>query len=288
MASMNMHDYIVTPAAVFDLNCRRKYSDPKAGTPCRIKVGPRRWLEEDVHPEELSVTIWLERDGHITYLPNEPVQTSVDKNGVLTVDMASFAQEYFGKDNVSFCDSEHWQWYKYRPSSDTFLTTDYGAAVAHTFWLDGCSVFSYVYLMPGTLNLCGQDIRQISWQTHLSAQGADGESMRPLIEAALSGPHTISRKDLIKRLKALESLQCLTFGYLRIRTDSGEFHMGDHLNVQLNGVDLITDAYAPNRNNRDTENVDILLQMLEASSADKIRAAVDANVGQGRLVRERR
>lgn len=288
MASINMHDYIVTPAAVFDLNGRRTYSDPKAGTPCRIKVGPRRWLENDVHPEELSVTIWLERDGHITYLPNEPIQTSVDKNGILTVDMATFAQEYFGNENVSFCDSEHWQRYKYQPSADTFLTTDYGAAVARTFWLDGCSVFSDVYLMPGTLNLCGQDVRQISWETHFSSQGADGESMRPLIETALSGPHAISREDLIKCLKALEYLQCLTFRYLCIRTDSGKFHMSHNLNVQLNSVDLITDAYAPNRNNRDTENVDILLQMLEASSAGKIRAAVDANVRQGRLVRERR
>lgn len=287
MASMNMHDYMTTPAAVFDLNGRREYSDSKAGTPCRIKVGPRRWLEEYVHPEELNVTIWQERDGHITYLPDEPVRMSVDKNGVLTVDMASFAQEYFGKNNVSFCDSESWQWYKYRPSSDTFLTTDYGVAVAHTFWLDCCSVISNLYLMPGTLHLCGQDVRQINWQTHLSSQGADGESMRPLIEAALSGPHTISRKDLVKRLKALDHLQCLTFGHLYIRTEQGEFTMGNDLHVRLNGAGLVTDAYAPSPNNRDTENVDILLQTLEASSADKLRAAVDANVRQGRLVRKR-
>lgn len=289
MARMDMNQYICTPAAVFDLQGRCWLSSRDKGVPCRIKVGPRRWLNETVIPEELGVTIWQEKDGRTTYLQNEPVQTSVDKDGVLTVDMAAFAKEYFGKEHVSFCDSEHWKWYKNRAISDTFLTTDHGIATNSCTWLDISVNHSHLYLMPGTLNICGHDVRHIYWETFCDELSAPGESMRPITEEILNGHHTVTAKDAIKRLKQVKCLKDWGYNRLNIRTDRGSFGIGvgldRYLSVELLGECQLVSGYEPNRKNTVLEDTDILLQLLQASGADEVRALTEALQQRGLLVK---
>lgn len=286
--AIDINTYARTPAAVFDLNGECCYSNRNEGVPCRIKVGPRRWLEEYVIPEKLGVTIWLQENGQTTYLRNEPVQASVDKDGVLTVDMASFAKEYFGKEDVHFCDSEHWKWYKNRTWSDTFLTTGFGIAAHSSTWLDISIHHNTLRLLPGTLNLCGHDVRHIYWETFYDEMGAPSEAMRPLVKEILSGPHTASAKGFLKRMKQLKPLQECGFHTLTFSTDRGMFSLRTGLNrslsIRLNGEDPMNLGYEPNIHNSTLQDIEILLQMLQASDADEIRAKAEEFHGQGLLV----
>lgn len=290
--AIDINTYAFTPAAVFDLNGECTSYNRNEGVPCRIKVGPRRWLERRVIPEELSVTIWLEENDRTTYLRGEPVQTSVDKDGILTVDMVTFAREYFGKERVHFCDSEHWKWYKNRGWSGAFLTTDCGIAAHSSTWLDISVHHSNLYLMPGTLNLCGHDVRHIYWETFCDELASPGESMRPLTEMILSGPHTASAEDVIRRLKQVKCLQDWGFNHLEIRTDRGVFSIGvgldRYLSVNLKEDGQIATGYEPNRENNVLEDTDLLLQMLQASDAEEIRAKAEALHQKGLLVKRKR
>ena len=54
---IDINTYAYTPATVFDLHGACPSTNQRAGVPCRIKVGPRRWLKKQVIPEKLSVTI---------------------------------------------------------------------------------------------------------------------------------------------------------------------------------------------------------------------------------------
>lgn len=290
MAYINLNNYMTTPAAIFDLQGRCWLSDRDKGVPCRIKVGPRRWLTEYVIPEELGVTIWQEKNGQTTYLRSEPVQTAVDKDSVLTVDMAAFAKEYFGKDHVHFCDSDHWKWYKNEAYSDTFLTNSYGIATHRSTWLDISVNHSHLYLMPGTLTLCGHDVRHIYWETFCEDLAASGEAMRPLVETILSGPHTVTAKAAIKRLKQVKPLKEWGFNRLHIRTDRGTFAIGvglaKYLKATLNSEDQIDAGYAPNPKNTILQDTDILLQLLAADEA-AIHETADVLCQQGLLVQNR-
>ena len=289
--AIDINTYAFTSAAVFDLNGECHTYNRNEGVPCRIKVGPRRWLNERVIPEELGVTIWQEKDGHTTYLRGEPVQTSVDKDGVLTLDMASFAKEYFGKENVHFCSSEDWKWYKERAWSDTFLTTDYGIAGHRSTWLDISVHHSDLYLMPGTLNLCGHDIRHIYWETFCDTLAAPGESMRPITEEILGGSHTISAEDVIKRLKQVTNLEEWGYNRLSIRTDRGYFGIGvgldRYLRVDFKDGGQILHGYEPNQKNSVLVNTDILLQMLQASCEDEVHAKIEELQQAGLLIKRK-
>lgn len=291
MARIDINKYAFTPASVFDLNGRCWSHDRSNGVPCRIKVGPRRWLEEHVIPEELSVTIWQEKHGQSIYLQNEPVQTSVDKNGVLTVDMAAFAKEYFGKDHIHFCDSEHWKWYKKQPWSDTFLTADYGIAAHRSAWLDISVNHSNLFLLPGALNLCGHDVRHIYWETFCDELGAPGEEIRPLVTEILSSPHTVSAEDFKKRIKQLKSLKEYGFNRLEIRTDRGRFAIGvgldRYLNIDLAQEGPVVTGYEPKQCSDVQEALDILLLMLQSSNADEIRAKSEDLHRNGLLVQRK-
>ena len=288
---IDINTYAYTPATVFDLHGACPSTNQRAGVPCRIKVGPRRWLKKRVIPENLSVTIWQERHGQTTYLQHEPVQTSVDKNGILTVDMAAFAQETFGKDHVHFCDSNHWNWHKNYGWSDTFLTTDYGIAAHSSAWLDISVHHSNLYLMPGTLNLCGHDVRHISWETFCDELAAPGESMRSLVTELLSGPHTASAEDVIKRLKQVKYLEDWGFNRLTIRTDRGRFSMSVGLNrslsVELKEGSPMMSVYEPSQTNNICENLNLLLQMLQAADGEEIRSNAEALHRNGLLVKRK-
>ena len=292
MAQIDINKYAFTPAAVFDLQGRCWYSDRSKGVPCRIKVGPRRWLTEHVIPEELGVTIWQETERQTTYLRNEPVQTFVDENGILCVDMAAFAKEYFGKEHVHFCESEDWKWYKNQAYSDTFLTTDCGIAAHRSTWLDISVNHSDLYLMPGTLNLCGHDVRHIYWETFCDALGAPGEAMRPVVEEILSGAHAVDAKKVIRRLKQVEPLQDWGFNHLAIRTDRGEFRIGvsldRYLSIDLKEEGHVASGYEPNRKNRVLENIDILLSLMQASNGDEICSKVEELCLKGLLTERKR
>lgn len=289
---IDLNTYAYTPATVFDLHGACPSTNQRAGVPCRIKVGPRRWLEKRVIPEELSVTIWQESHGQTTYLQREPVQTSVDKNGVLTVDMASFAQETFGKERVHFCDSDDWKWHKNRGWSDTFLTTDCGIAAHRSTWLDISAHHSNLYLMPGTLNLCGHDVRHIYWETFCDELAAPGASMRSLVTELLNGPHSTSAEDVIRRLKQVKYLEDWGFNRLAIRTDRGQFGIGvgldRYLNIDLKEDGPMVSGYEPNRKNDIWENLDLLLQMLQAVDGDAIRSRVEVLHQNGLLVTRKR
>lgn len=292
MAQIDLNKYICTPAAIFDLQGCCWPSERSKGVPCRIKVGPRRSLTKYVIPEELGVTIWQEHDGQTTYLRGEPVQTSVDGDGVLTVDMVAFARAYFGKEHVQFCSSQDWKWHKSLSISDVFLTTGHGMAAHRSAWLDISVNHSDLFLLPGILNLCGHDVRHIYWETFCDDLSASSESMRPLVEALLSAPHTVSAKDVLRRLKQVKYLQDWGFNRLWIRTDRGCFGVGvgldRYLSAELTQEGSVLSGYEPNRENSVLTDVDILLQLLCASDGEEIRAAADALLQKGLLVRRKR
>jgi len=287
--SIDINTYAFTPAAVFDLNGACRSCNRSEGVPCRIKVGPRRWLEERVIPGELSVTLWQEKHGETIYLRSEPVQTFVDKNGVLSVDMAAFAQEYFGKEHVHFCSSEHWQWYKHRSGSDCFLTTDHGIATHRCTWLDISVNHSNLYLLPGTLNLCGHDVRHIYWETFCDDLANTGEAMRPLVEELLASPHNVSAEEFIRRLKGVKLLEEWGFNRLELRTDRGSFGIGvgldRYLRVDLNEGGQVVSGYEPKRYTGVWESLDILLQLLQAPDSESVRAKAEALLRQKLLIK---
>ena len=290
MAYIDLNTYIFTPATIFDLQGGCRWIDADKGVPCRIKVGPHRWLTEQVNPEKLSVTLWQEQAGRITFLQNEPVQTFVDKQGVLTLDMVAFARDYFGKDHVSFCSSDTWQWHKHNTSSDTFLATAHGLAAHRESWLDISIHHSDLYLTPGTLALCGHDVYRVYWDTFCDTLGAPGKSMRPLIENLLSAPHSLSAEDFMQQLNAVSELDDEGFNHLAIRTHRGEFRMGvsldRYLQVHLNGAQPL-EGYAPNPKNSIREDLHILLQMMQAADFHEAQAKAEALLAQGLLMRRK-
>ena len=292
MAQMSLNTYIHTPARIFHLNGRCWSCEQGKGVPCRIKVGPRRWLTENVIPEELSVTIWQEQGDGITYLPNEPVQTSVDPNGILTLDMVTFAREYFGKDNVSFCSSDTWKWNKHGASSNIFLMTDRGFAASSASWLDISIYHSDLFVAPGTLKLCGQDVRHIYWETFCEDLTASGEAIRPMVEAIFSGTHSISAENLRRCLEKLEAMQNGGFNHMVICTERGRFdlHNGldQYLCVELKDEGDVLKNYAPYRMNGAMKDIEILLQMLEASDGEAIQRKAKDFLNEGLLIKRTR
>lgn len=290
MVRINLNQYIYTPAAIFDLQGCCYYSDRKSGIPCRIKVGPRRWLEEVVCPEKLAVTLWQERDGVITYLPSEPVQPTPDRDGVLMLDMVAFAYAYFGKEQVSFCDSQSWKWYKYDARSDVFLATPYGIASSYSVWLDIDITHSTLRFRPGTLKLCGHDVRSIYWSTFCDEVGASGALMHPLIEATLSGSHTVSAEAFMGYVSSSKLLLQEGFNRLMICTDQGRFDLSVGLGKALNifgedGIQILA-GYEPAPENSIEDHLSLLLQLMQAATADEICATAENLLRQGLVVQK--
>jgi len=290
--AINLNSLISTPAAVFELHGECLTTNCHEGTLCRIRVGPRRWLTEYVFPERLGVTLWLENHGQITYLRQEPVQPSVDENGALTVDMAAFAQTYFGREHIHFCDSRDWKWNRHGAQSGTFLSTDRGLAACRSAWLDISVHHSNLFLLPGTLRLCGHDVRQIYWETFCDDLSASGASVRPLTEALLGAAHTASPQEILRRLEQIELLREWGFNRLTIRTDRGRFSIGTgldrFLSVDLNEGGQIVSRYEPNRKNSILQDTEILLQLLQASDKDELCTKAEDLFRQGLLIQRKR
>ena len=59
MGTIDIKKYIGCPAAVFELHgCANTFRNPNEGVACRIKVGPRRFLNARVYPQQLKLLLW--------------------------------------------------------------------------------------------------------------------------------------------------------------------------------------------------------------------------------------
>ena len=285
MGSIDIKKYIDCPAAVFDLQ-GRCWPSETGGVPCRIHVGPRRFLNVTVHPEELKLTLWHSEGGQLTYLPGEPVETTVDQDGTLLVDAVELVKQHFGKPE-GYCAPDQWRWNKYRPWSDIFLTTPYGLASSYSVWLDIDWTHSTLRFVPGTLTLCGHDVRSIHWSTFQDECGAHSATMRPLVEQLLSGPRTLTAEDLMKPLRSIRDphLNALT-----IITDRGEYVLDSSLNPYI-AVRLAdgtgVGGYQFKGYTSALTQVDIALQLMQADSAEDIRATLE-RLKQSGLVKRRK
>jgi len=286
MGTIDINKYIGTPATVFELHGRAyTFSNKNAGVPCRIKVGPRRFLQERVHPEELKLVLWQTVEGQVDYRPHEPVDVTTEEDGTLFIDAVALARKYFGK-GIFYCSSDRWKWNKGRCYSDTFLTTDFGLAQSHSTWLDINVTHSTLRFVPGTLTLCGHDVRRIYWETFCDELGAHSEAVRPVVETLLSAPHTLSAEDVQLAPKLLALLQEEGFNDLTISTDRGVYSLSSSLSpaltITLKDEEPIG-GYQPTYDLHPLDRLNLLLELMQADSPDEIRANLEEKRQQGLL-----
>ena len=285
MGFIDIRKYIDCPAAVFDLQ-GRVYRDEE-GVPCRIKVGPRRFLNTRVCPEELKVVLWSRKDGAVTYLHGLEVPVERKEDGSLELDATALVKKHFGK-RFSYCDKDQWRWNKKRVWSDTFLATDLGVAATRTVWLDIDWTHSNLFFAPGVLKLCGHEVSSIYWATFSGTCGAAERDVRPLVEKLLSAPHALEGEDVKKRL---EEIPELWFNRLSIRTDRGNYSvdtsMGEELSVELaDGTGI--GGYRVRRACSCLDQVEILLRLMKADGEAQIKAALETLREQGLVTRTKR
>lgn len=195
----------------------------KKDVPCRIKVGTKRVLDVYVKPNNFTLDFWGLRDKKPVYLHNYPVPVTHDEEGVLFFDATSFLKKYLGK-NYSECSEEAYRRAKSDLLRPCFIkATEYGVATDLISWTDIMPlVYSYVYLSPGALTICGKPVQLISWESASEADAASGDKILPLVEKLLSGPHDLSKEDV---LKALEDVGGLDYNFISILTDGGSYNM---------------------------------------------------------------
>ena len=219
----------IGPAPLFDL---RGYTDcaVSGSKPCRVKVGPRRFLNIDVYPEQFKCDLWAVADGQVIYLAGQDIPEQWDGNGVRYFDAEAFLREHLG--SSSPCSSNCYRSLKENDyGSTTFLATDYGAATSST---GRQGTYSKLFFAPGTLTLCGQNVRTIRWSSTEGNNSARGTVLRPLVEAALNGAHQLGVSDVKAQLPMLHKAGGLDFDVLRIETDSGTYSIhGSRSSSQL-------------------------------------------------------
>ena len=117
-----------------------------------------------------------------------------------------------------------------------------------------------------------------------------GVSNRPLLRLLAQAGAVVTARDK-KTEEQLGDIvpQLKEWGYnrLEIRTDRGRFGIGVGLDRYLS-VDLVEDGqvvsgYEPNRDNSILEDTSILLELLQASGEDGVRAKMDVLREQGLL-----
>lgn len=214
MDRISITPFLMSKAKIFDLH---GHTNGPRGVPCRVKVGSRRVLDTRVDPDRFTMDFWCAGKEQVTYLRNQPIPQERDQDGVLFFDAEAFLRKYLGGD-YCLCTNDNFRRKKEHLGSDTFLTTEYGAASSLISWTDFPMVYSYLYFAPGALTLCGQNVRSISWETFNENHAASGDAIRPLVEKLLSGPHDLTRGSFLKPLRRIPDL---TFNYLWIRTDRG-------------------------------------------------------------------
>ena len=232
MERISLTPFLMSKAKIFDLH---GHTNGPRGVPCRVKVGPRRILDTRVDPDRFTLDFWCAGKEQVTYLRGQPIPQERDQDGVLFFDAEAFLQKYLGGD-YCLCNNDNFRRKKEHLGSDTFLTTEYGAASSLISWTDFPMVYSYLYFAPGALTLCGRNVRSISWETFNENYAASGDAVRSLVEKLLSGPHDLTLGSFLKPLRRVRDL---TFNYLWIQTDQGSCTVtttvGEPLSVTLKG-----------------------------------------------------
>ena len=212
-------------------------SDEPGGDPCRVKVGPRRFLDITVLPELFKANIWTNKNGTVRYLVDLPIPEQRDKHGKRVFDAVDFLQQHIGESHP--CSAEQFQWGKRLGLwSNTFLATENGAATAHSYWLDISVYHSELRLAPGTLTVCGQEVQSIVWKSFSSTTSASEEVLRPLVETLLHGAHQLDIGKIMRQVPSLYRADGLDFLDLSIQTDSGSYCVeyswkGSYISVSL-------------------------------------------------------
>ena len=235
-----MHRISLSPFAgyipIFDLQGCVDPGEP-GGEPCRVKVGPRRFLDITVLPDHFKADIWSNKNGPICYLVGLPIPEQRDKQGRRLFDAVDFLQQHIGESHP--CPVEQFQRGKRLGIwSNTFLATEYGAATAHSYWLDIWVFDSELRLAPGTLTVCGQEVQSISWESFSQTTSASGEVLRPLVETLLHGPHQLDIGEIIRQVPSLYRADGLNLLELNIQTNFGSYCMeysweGSSISVSL-------------------------------------------------------
>ena len=213
----------VSHVSVFDLHgCAD--SGETGGVPCRVRVGPRRFLDITVFPRHFKCNVWARKDGKAVYLPGQEIPEQRDKHGTLFFDVLPYLRQRLGWECACTVDEYNWA-QRRRLWSDTFLSTEYGVAAAYSSWQDITVYHSSLHLAPGALTVCGHDVQAISWDSFDRKSDARSEVLRPLVEKALTAPHCLDDSDIQRLLPGLEADGGLDFLGLCVTTDRGTFSM---------------------------------------------------------------
>lgn len=235
-----MHRISLSPFAgyipIFDLQGCVDPDEP-GGEPCHVKVGPRRFLNITVLPDHFKADIWANKNGPVRYFVGLPIPEQRDKQGRRIFDAVDFLQQHIGESYP--CPAEQFKWGKRLGLwSHTFLTTEYGAAAAHSSWLDISVYHSELRLAPGTLTVCGQEVQSIVWRSFSSTTSASEEVLRPLVEKLLHGSHQLDIDEIMRQVSLLYRADGLDLLDLSIHTNSGSYCMeysweGSYISVSL-------------------------------------------------------
>lgn len=240
--------------------------------PCRIKVGKKRILDVYVKQDHFTLDFWGLRDKKPTYLHNHPVPVTHDEEGVLFFDATSFLDEYLGK-NYMECSDEAYRRAKSELLRPGFIKASaYGVATDLISWTDMMPLlYSYVYLAPGALTICGKPVQLISWESASDEDAASGDKILPLVEKLLSRPHDLSKEDV---LKALEDVGGLNYNFISILTDDGSYNMYALWSYN-SSVDLPGDYFYFTPEWYDPDDLNkICLTLMECTSSQEVEANI--------------
>lgn len=285
MRTIDIIRFISCPAYLFELQGILPLGDD-AGVPCRIRMGQRRFVTVLADPDKLGLlACYPTEDGRMVYIPCESIDVKVNARGVLSIDAESLVRKHFG-DDYSLCDSLDWRWEKNRLHSGVVHSTSFGTAVCARDGIAPCSFQSTLYFAPDALTLCGQNVRYISWAIDEEAYSACGAAFLPLIETALQGRHTCTMADAFTWLQAVNTP---AYTRLDIRTDRGSFIVNPAAKylILLSGDGEVSEGYKLSDDCYATALVQLLLQLLQASSAEEVREVLDRNHRLGLLSKQK-
>lgn len=216
MSRLNVLKFISERPCFFDL---KGITYSPQDVPFRIKIGGKRVLNIRANPNNLAMDFWGVHNDQPMYLYNHAVPVEYDTEGVLTFDASKFLDDY-GKGGC-LCTNETYRKMKERPiQSNTIMTTPYGAARTHYSGADLPLPYVDVFFAPGTLTICGQPIRSISWEALDMKHPTKGSYARTWLEELLSKPHTLEKRDVMRLLRRMEFF---CFNYFWILTDTGSY-----------------------------------------------------------------
>ena len=93
----------------------------------------------------------------------------------------------------------------------------------------------------------------------------------------------------MNRLKGIDLLQEYGFNHLKIRTDRGDYDLGiglgETLTVSLKGEGIVGSEYKPSRRNKVLQDIDLLLQLLQAADGEAVYAKLTELHQQGLLAK---